>query len=77
MAIEQIRTVLIIALCVVSFLLWDAWQRDYGPRVSQADEHRAAIRRCGAKCIGVAQRRCSAGTASGASRSGGIPNTGR
>ena len=32
MAIEQIRTVLIIALCVVSFLLWDAWQRDYGPK---------------------------------------------
>ena len=35
MAIEQIRTVLIIALCVVSFLLWDAWQRDYGPTLSQ------------------------------------------
>ena len=35
MAIEQIRTVLIIALCVVSFLLWDAWQRDYGPRPPQ------------------------------------------
>ena len=35
MAIEQIRTVLIIALCVVSFLLWDAWQRDYGPKPSQ------------------------------------------
>ena len=32
MAIEQIRTILIIALCVVSFLLWDAWQRDYGPK---------------------------------------------
>ena len=32
MAIEQIRMVLIIALCVVSFLLWDAWQRDYGPK---------------------------------------------
>ena len=32
MAIEQIRTVLVIALCVVSFLLWDAWQRDYGPK---------------------------------------------
>ena len=32
MAIEQIRTVLLIALCVVSFLLWDAWQRDYGPK---------------------------------------------
>ena len=32
MAIDQIRMVLIIALCVVSFLLWDAWQRDYGPK---------------------------------------------
>ena len=32
MAIEQLRTILIIALCVVSFLLWDAWQRDYGPK---------------------------------------------
>ena len=32
MAIEQIRLFLIIALCVVSFLLWDAWQRDYGPK---------------------------------------------
>ena len=32
MAIEQIRVILIIALCVVSFLLWDAWQRDYGPK---------------------------------------------
>ena len=32
MAIEQIRMILIVALCVVSFLLWDAWQRDYGPR---------------------------------------------
>ena len=34
MAIEQIRTVLIIALCVVSFFLWEAWQRDYGPKPS-------------------------------------------
>ena len=32
MATEQIRTILIVALCVVSFLLWDAWQRDYGPK---------------------------------------------
>ena len=32
MAIEQIRTALIIGLCVVSFLIWDAWQRDYGPK---------------------------------------------
>ncbi len=32
MAIEQLRTILIIALCVVSFFLWDAWQRDYGPK---------------------------------------------
>ena len=32
MAIEQIRMFLIIGLCVVSYLLWDAWQRDYGPK---------------------------------------------
>ena len=32
MATEQIRLILIVALCVVSFLLWDAWQRDYGPK---------------------------------------------
>ena len=32
MATEQIRMILIVALCVVSFLLWDAWQRDYGPK---------------------------------------------
>ena len=35
MAIEQLRIVLIIGLCVVSFLLWDAWQRDYGPKPAQ------------------------------------------
>jgi YidC/Oxa1 family membrane protein insertase len=29
-AIEQLRNLLIIALCVVSFLLWQAWQKDYG-----------------------------------------------
>ena len=34
MAVEQIRTILIIALCVVSFFLWEAWQRDYGPKPS-------------------------------------------
>ena len=32
MAVEQIRMILIIALALVTFLLWDAWQRDYGPR---------------------------------------------
>ena len=32
MAIEQIRIILIIALCAVSFFLWEAWQRDYGPK---------------------------------------------
>ena len=31
MAPENLRSVLIIALCVVSFLLWQAWQKDYGP----------------------------------------------
>ncbi|MEJ2240011.1 MAG: membrane protein insertase YidC, partial [Gemmatimonadales bacterium] len=32
MAIDQLRNLLIIALCVVSFLLWQAWQKDYGPK---------------------------------------------
>jgi YidC/Oxa1 family membrane protein insertase len=31
-AIEQLRNLLIIALCVVGFLLWQAWQKDYGPK---------------------------------------------
>ena len=32
MAIEQLRNLLLIALCVVAFLLWQAWQKDYGPK---------------------------------------------
>ena len=32
MAIEQLRNLLIIALVVVGFLLWRAWQIDYGPK---------------------------------------------
>ena len=32
MAIEQLRNILLIALCVVGFLLWQAWQLDYGPK---------------------------------------------
>ena len=32
MAIEQLRNLLVIALCVVGFLLWQAWQQDYGPK---------------------------------------------
>ena len=35
MAIEQLRNLLIIALCVVGFLLWQAWQKDYGPKPVQ------------------------------------------
>jgi len=31
-AIEQLRNLLVIALCVVGFLLWQAWQKDYGPQ---------------------------------------------
>jgi len=31
-AIEQLRNLLLIALCVVGFLLWQAWQKDYGPK---------------------------------------------
>ena len=30
MPIENVRSILIIGLCVVLFLLWQAWQRDYG-----------------------------------------------
>ena len=32
MAIDQVRNLLLIALCVVGFLLWQAWQKDYGPK---------------------------------------------
>ena len=39
MAIEQIRMLLIIGLAVVSFLLWDAWQRDYGPKPPAPTQH--------------------------------------
>jgi YidC/Oxa1 family membrane protein insertase len=31
-AIEQLRNLLLIALCVVGFLLWQAWQKDYAPK---------------------------------------------
>jgi YidC/Oxa1 family membrane protein insertase len=34
-AIEQLRNLLLIALCVVGFLLWQAWQKDYGPKPVQ------------------------------------------
>jgi YidC/Oxa1 family membrane protein insertase len=30
--IEQLRNLLLIALVVVGFLLWQAWQKDYGPK---------------------------------------------
>jgi YidC/Oxa1 family membrane protein insertase len=32
MPIEQVRTLLLIGLVMVSFLIWQAWQEDYGPR---------------------------------------------
>ncbi len=32
MAIDQLRNLLIIALIVVTFFLWQAWQKDYGPK---------------------------------------------
>ena len=32
MALEQLRNLLLIALVVVGFLLWQAWQKDYGPK---------------------------------------------
>ncbi len=31
MAVDQLRMILIITLGVLGFLLWDAWERDYGP----------------------------------------------
>jgi len=31
--IEQLRNLLLIALVVVGFLLWQAWQKDYGPKL--------------------------------------------
>ena len=33
---QNIRSVLVIALLFVSYLIWDAWQRDYGPRPTPA-----------------------------------------
>jgi YidC/Oxa1 family membrane protein insertase len=30
--IDQLRNLLLIALCVVGFLLWQAWQKDYGQK---------------------------------------------
>ena len=35
MPIENVRTFLIIGLCGVLFLMWQAWQRDYGPNQTQ------------------------------------------
>ena len=32
MPLEQLRNLLLIAVCVVGFLLWQAWQQDYGPK---------------------------------------------
>ena len=32
MPIEQVRTLLLIGLVMVSFLLWQAWQEDYAPK---------------------------------------------
>ncbi|NCF83643.1 MAG: membrane protein insertase YidC [Proteobacteria bacterium] len=32
---DQLRNLLLIALCVVGFLLWQAWQKDYGPKPVQ------------------------------------------
>ena len=29
---EQVRNLLLIGLVMVSFLLWQAWQEDYGPK---------------------------------------------
>ncbi len=32
MPVEQVRTLLVIALAVVSLLIWQAWRQDYGPK---------------------------------------------
>ncbi|MCB1743166.1 MAG: membrane protein insertase YidC, partial [Gammaproteobacteria bacterium] len=32
MPTEQLRTFLIIGWCLVAFMLWNAWQEDYGPK---------------------------------------------
>ena len=37
MPIEQLRTMLVIGLVLVSFLIWQAWQEDYGARSAPAD----------------------------------------
>jgi len=37
MPIEQLRTMLIIGLVLVSFLIWQAWQEDYGPKPTAVD----------------------------------------
>ena len=42
MPIEQLRTMLIIGLVLVSFLIWQAWQEDYGPRQVPLDPSTSA-----------------------------------
>ena len=37
MAVENLRTFLIIAICAVLFMLWQAWVRDYGPQAENQD----------------------------------------
>ncbi len=32
MSTDQIKPILVISLCFVMFLMWEAWQRDYGPK---------------------------------------------
>jgi len=36
-AVDNLRTILIIAICAVSFMLWQAWVRDYSPQATHSE----------------------------------------
>ena len=38
MPVEQLRTILLISLIAVTFLLWQAWMVDYGPKPTPVAE---------------------------------------
>ena len=42
MPVEQLRMFLIVGLCLVSFLLWQAWVQDYGPKPVPAPDQATA-----------------------------------
>ena len=37
MPIEQVRALLLIALAVMSLLIWQAWRQDYAPKPSSTE----------------------------------------